>query len=68
MCKARAGTIAALVCREYDILCEQARGGGSHHKVAHPAVREKWTIFFRPVKALCVRKPRQFIDAVRRAR
>ena len=38
------------VCREHGILCEAPRGGGSHYKVAHSAVREKMSIpFKRPI-------------------
>jgi hypothetical protein len=29
------------LCREYGIVCEPARGGGSHYKVAHPQMIEK---------------------------
>jgi hypothetical protein len=32
------------LCREYAVLCEPARGGGSHYKVAHARMVEKLTI------------------------
>lgn len=54
------------VCHEYAILCEPARGGGSHYKVAHPRIAEKLTIpFKRPIKPIYIRKLVAFIDAVR---
>jgi hypothetical protein len=57
---------AAAVCREYGILCEAARGGGSHYKVAHPRMTEKLTIpYKRPIKPVYIRKLVAFIDAVR---
>jgi hypothetical protein len=44
------------VCREHGILCEPSHGGGSHYKIAHPALREKLTIpFKRPVKPAYIR-------------
>ena len=56
------------VCREHAILCEPARGGGSHYKVAHPAMRAKLTIpFKRPIKPVYIRRLVAFIDAVREA-
>ena len=56
------------VCREHAILCEPARGGGSHYKVAHFAVREKLTIpFKRPIKPVYIRRLVVFTDAVREA-
>jgi hypothetical protein len=56
------------VCREHAILCEPARGGGSHYKVAHPDVREKLTIpSKRPIKPVYIRRLVAFIDAVREA-
>ena len=57
------------VCREHGILCESARGGGSHYKVAHPAVREILTIpFKRPIKPMYIRRIVRFVDAVKDAR
>lgn len=57
------------VCREHGVLCEPARGGSSHYKVAHPALREKLTIpFKRPVKPVYIHQLVKFIDAVRKAR
>ena len=54
------------VCREYGIICEAARGGSSHYKVAHPRLREKLTIpYRRPIKTVYIRKLVAFIDAVR---
>jgi hypothetical protein len=58
-------TIADVIalCREFGVLCEAARGGGSHYKVAHPAVAEKLTIpFKRPIKAIYIRRLVAFID------
>jgi hypothetical protein len=55
------------VCREYAVLCEPARGGGSHYKVAHPQMAEKLTIpYKRPIKPVYIRKLVAFIDAVRK--
>ncbi|MBG0810339.1 type II toxin-antitoxin system HicA family toxin [Methylosinus sp. H3A] len=57
---------AAALCREFGVLCEPARGGGSHYKVGHPRLAEKLTIpFKRPIKAIYIRKLVAFIDAVR---
>lgn len=54
------------LCREFGVLCEPARGGGSHYKVGHPRLAEKLTIpFKRPIKAIYIRKLVAFIDAVR---
>ncbi len=48
----RIGDVEAL-CREFGILCEPPRGGGSHYKIAHPRIAEKLTIpFRRPIKAV----------------
>ena len=39
------------VCREHDVACAPPRGGGSHYKIAHPAMAEKLTIpARRPIK------------------
>jgi hypothetical protein len=55
------------VCREHEVLCEPARGGGSHYKVAHPLLAEKLTITYkRPIKPVYIRKFVAFIDAVRK--
>jgi hypothetical protein len=55
------------VCREYAVLCEPARGGGSHYKVAHARMAEKLTIpYKRPIKPVYIRKLVAFIDAVRK--
>lgn len=54
------------VCREYGILCEAARGGGSHYKVAHAKMVEKLTIpYKRPIKPVYIRKLVAFVDAAR---
>jgi hypothetical protein len=43
------------VCREFDIMCEAPRGGGSHYKVAQPRMQEKLTIpFIRPIKPIYI--------------
>lgn len=61
----RIADVAAL-CREFGVLCEPARGGGSHYKIAHPRIAEKLTIpFKRPIKAVYIRKLVAFVDAVR---
>lgn len=61
----RIGDVEAL-CREFGILCEPARGGGSHYKVAHPRMAEKLAIpFKRPIKAVYIRRLVAFVDAVR---
>ena len=53
------------VCREFGIMCEASRGGGSHYKVAHPRMTEKLTIpLKRPIKPVYIRKLVAFIDAV----
>jgi hypothetical protein len=52
--------------REYGVICEPARGGGSHYKVAHPQMIEKLTIpYKRPIKPVYIRKLAAFIDALR---
>lgn len=54
------------VCREYDVLCEPARGGSSHYKVGYPRVAEKLTIpYKRPIKPVYIRKLVAFLDEVR---
>ena len=56
------------ICREFGALCEAARGGSSHYKVAHPRVVEKLTVpYKRPIKAVYIRKLVSFIDAARKA-
>ena len=41
------------ICRENEVLCEPARGGSSHYKVAHPNIAEKLTVpYKRPIKAI----------------
>jgi hypothetical protein len=52
--------------RSNDILCEPARGGGSHYKVAHASVAAKLTgPYKRPIKPVYIRKLVAFVDAVR---
>jgi hypothetical protein len=54
------------LCREFEVSCEPARGGSSHYKVSHPAMREKLTVpFKRPIKPIYIRKLVEFMDAVR---
>ncbi|WEK51090.1 MAG: type II toxin-antitoxin system HicA family toxin [Candidatus Kaistia colombiensis] len=44
------------LCREFDIHCAPPRGGGSHYKIAHPAIAEKLTVpSKRPIKAVYIR-------------
>lgn len=60
----RMSDIQAL-CHMYDILCEPARGGSSHYKVAHPRMRAKLSIpFARPIKPMYILALVEFIDAV----
>ncbi len=57
------------VCREHGVLCEPSRGGGSHYKIAHLAVRAKLTVpFRRPIKPVYIRQLVALIDAVRESR
>lgn len=54
------------LCREHGVFCEPPRGGGSHYKVAHPALSRKLTIpYRRPIKPVYIRQLVQFIDLVR---
>jgi hypothetical protein len=56
-----------VLCRKHGVLCEPARGGGSHYKVAHPRMAEKLTIpYKRPIKPVYIRRLVAFIDAVRK--
>ena len=53
------------VCRDYGILCEPPRGGGSHYKVWHNSRPEILTIpFKRPIKAVYIKKLTNFISAL----
>ena len=67
----RAGwTIADVtaVCREARVVCEAARGGGSHYKVSHFSQMLILTIpYKRPIKPIYIRKLVAFVDAVRAA-
>jgi hypothetical protein len=57
------------LCREFDVLIEPPRGGGSHFKVHLPGMREYVTVpSRRPIKPVYIRQVVQFIDAVRRHR
>jgi hypothetical protein len=57
------------VCREFGIICEPPRGGGSHYKIWHPKVPEILTVpFKRPIKPVYIRKLVSFIEAVRTSR
>jgi hypothetical protein len=54
------------VCGEFGISSAPPTGGGSHFKIAHPALREKLTIpFKRPIKPVYIKKLVAFIEAVR---
>jgi hypothetical protein len=56
------------VCREHGISCGPPRGGGSHDKILHPAVRDQLTIpFQRPIKPVYIKQLVAFIDTVRAA-
>lgn len=53
------------LCQTYGILCEPARGGSSHYKVAHPSMRTKLSIpFARPIKRVYILALVEFIEAV----
>ena len=53
------------VCREFRIGCMPSRSGGSHYKIAHPAIAQILTVpFKRPIKPVYIRKLVAFIDAV----
>ncbi|MCW5716762.1 MAG: type II toxin-antitoxin system HicA family toxin [Bauldia sp.] len=54
------------VCREFDLLCQPPRGGGSHYGVGHPRVARKITIpSRRPIKPVYIKMLVSFIDAAR---
>lgn len=54
------------VCREFDIVCEAPRGGGSHYKVGHASQVLKLAIpYKRPLKPVYVRQIVAFVDRVR---
>jgi hypothetical protein len=54
------------LCREFDILCAPPRGGGSHYKIAHPAIAEKLTLpSKRPIKPVYIRHLVALVDRVR---
>ena len=54
-----------IVCHRHGILCEAARGGSSHFKVAHPQMTSKLSIpFARPIKPMYILALVDFIDAV----
>ena len=56
------------VCAAFGLRCSPPRGGGSHYKVAHPAIPEMLSIpFARPIKSVYIRKLVQMVDAVSRA-
>lgn len=56
------------LCNEHGLTCSPPRGGGSHYKVAHPAVADMLSIpFARPIKSVYIRKLVQMVDAVSRA-
>jgi hypothetical protein len=55
------------VCREYGVLVEPPRGGGSHFKAHYPGMREYVTVpSRRPIKPVYIRQLVRFIEAVRR--
>ena len=59
-------TDIAALCRELGIVCEPARSGGSHYKIAHPRMAAKLTVpFKRPIKAVYVKQLVAFAEAVR---
>lgn len=41
------------LCREHGLICSPPRGGGSHYKVAQPAIPDMLSIpFARPIKSV----------------
>lgn len=56
------------LCREFEILCEPARAGSSHFKIAHPLIARKLTVpFKRPIKPVYIRALVAFVDDVAEA-
>ncbi|WP_395817974.1 type II toxin-antitoxin system HicA family toxin [Devosia sp.] len=54
------------LCREFDMLVEPPRGGGSHFKVHYPGLREILTVpSRRPIKPVYIRQLVRLIDLVR---
>ena len=54
------------LCSEHGMLCEPARGGGSHYKVGHPRIARKLTVpFKRPIKTVYIRMLVELVDEVR---
>lgn len=54
------------LCQEHGVLCAPPRGGGSHYKVAHPAVVDKIAMpFRRPIKPIYIKRLVALIDTVR---
>lgn len=54
------------LCREFGLLCEPPRGGGSHYKVGHPRIARKLTVpFKRPIKPVYIRMLVALVDEVR---
>ena len=57
------------LCRQFRIQCSPPQGGGSHYKVAHPAMVEKLTIpYKRPIEPVYIRHSIAFVEAVRTLR
>jgi hypothetical protein len=54
------------ICREYGVLCEPARGGGSHYKLARTNAMKLTIPYKRPIKPVFIRKLVAFIDAMRK--
>jgi hypothetical protein len=51
------------VCWEHGAFCAPPRRGGSHYKIAHPAIAEKLTIpSRRPIKPVYIRNLVAFLD------
>jgi hypothetical protein len=54
------------VCDAHGIRCSPPRGGGSHYKISHPAIRDILTIpAKRPVKPVYIRKLVRLIEAIK---
>jgi hypothetical protein len=53
------------LCREHGVRCTPPSGGGSHHKMSHPAHRDILTIpSRRPIKPVYIRAVVRFIESL----
>lgn len=52
------------ICRDHGLRCSPPRGGGSHYKIAHPALEEMLSIpRAMPIKPVYIRKLVRLVDA-----